>query len=125
MALIINIMNFDKEPSRQRKGSDKDVARLEITLAKLGFQLYKNQVHVDLKRDGMKEIIEKFAKDSIHKKMSCSVVVIMTHGRANGLLSAHNNLDISINSDVLQKFSNDQAKDLKGKPKLFLFQACR
>ncbi len=120
-ALIINIMSHHKNVYATRKGSDKDVNNLTRTLANLGFQ---PDVYTDLSHDQIETLIERFAQDPIHKTMSCSAVVIMGHG-SNGRIIASDNLCISINTDVLHQFSNDKAKGLTGKPKLFFFQVCR
>jgi hypothetical protein len=53
-ALILNHMNFDC--LADRAGSDKDCTRLKETLTALGFEV---QVHHDLKRNGVYEMLEK------------------------------------------------------------------
>ncbi len=123
--LLINIMDYDNDPSLKRVGSDIDVNKLTDTFQTLGFKLYKDKVHINLMHIEMHRLIKEFAKDPINEKASCSAVVIMAHGFQQGLIRAHNHLTISIHTDVYPLFSNETAKALKGKPKLFLFQTCR
>ena len=122
--LLINIENYQGMPHRKRTGSEKDVARLQHTFHDLGFKLYKGKPYLDLIKKDMINIIQEFAKDPCHTNSSCSVVTIMAHGQSGGLIEASNGHLTRI-TDVLKLFSNDIATHLKGKPKLFIFQACR
>ncbi len=123
--LLINIKHFENDLSKTRHGSEIDVDLLKSTFHGLGFQLYKGQAHIDLKHTEMKDLIQQFANDPIHETASCSAVIVMTHGGPNGILYASNFSTISISRDVLGVFSNEKAKGLTGKPKLFFFQSCR
>ena len=52
-----------------------------------------------------------------------AVVVIMSHGR-HGLVAACDGREIETEW-ILRQLNNDGCPNLKGKPKLFIFQACR
>ncbi len=123
--LLINIKDIAKKPEKERRGSEKDVDNVKAAFRGLGFQLYENKVHVNLTEKEMQDIIAKFAVDNCHKDVDCSAVVIMAHGGRGGLIYGYNNLPISVSKDILEHFANDKAEQLRGKPKLFFFQACR
>ena len=55
--------------------------------------------------------------------MDMAVICILSHGE-NGYIICTDGQKISV-EDILYKFNNSQAAPLKGKPKYFLFQACR
>ena len=55
--------------------------------------------------------------------MDMAVICILSHGE-NGYIICTDGQKISV-EDILYKFNNRQAAPLKGKPKYFLFQACR
>ena len=125
-AVVINIMNFDHEPQKQRIGSEFDVDRICKTLQKsLGFKLYEGKPHIDLTSTEIKMLLKKFAKDPVQKLASCSAVVIMTHGLNQGQILGRNNFTVSLSREIMPLFANGNAPDLKGKPKLFFIEACR
>ncbi len=102
-----------------------DAANLRTTFQDLGFKLYKDKVHLNLTSQKMKKLIGKFASDECHNQVSCSAVIIMAHGEQGGKLISYDESPLYINRDVLPCFSNDSAIPLRGKLKMFFFQACR
>ena len=70
-------------------------------------------------------MIKKFAQDQCQDSAACSMVVIMSHGGKGGKIMGYNDQPIFVHQDVLIPFSNNNAPGLRGKPKLFIFQACR
>ncbi|CAG0901354.1 unnamed protein product [Darwinula stevensoni] len=80
----------------------------------------------------MKKMIKSFAheKDNFarcHENSDCCAVVVMSHGdqsdRTYVIYSKdHKRLPVEW---VIQNFSNEETLSLRGKPKLFFFQACR
>ena len=51
--------------------------------------------------------------------------VAMGHGRAGGEMELSDNIFINLSKDLVEKFDGDRCPNLCGKPKIFLFQACR
>ncbi|KAG8233289.1 hypothetical protein J437_LFUL012224 [Ladona fulva] len=58
-----------------------------------------------------------------HTNHDCLLVAFMTHGEDNGILSAYDHIFKS--DEVFERFKSDRVPSLAGKPKIFLFQACR
>lgn len=57
-----------------------------------------------------------------HSKNDCIVVIILTHGNNEGLYARDELYNIN---QVTSMFTDAACPSLKGKPKLFLIQACR
>ncbi len=122
--LLINIQTVAGLPPRT--GSDIDVQSLTNAFVNhLGFELYQGQPHIDLTHLEIQSMIQTYAKDKCHEDSSCSAVVLMSHGQSGGLIYGSNHAAITIKKDILDQFTNDAAPFLRGKPKLFFFQACR
>ncbi len=118
--LLIN--NFEAE----RKGSQMDVDNIVKTFRDhLGLQLYGNRVHNDLTDKETKDLLTDFAGDQCHASGACAIVAIMSHGGKGGKIIGYNGKSFFVHKDVLAPFANDASYYLRGKPKLFLFQACR
>jgi len=73
--------------------------------------------------------IREFAQQSDHSRFDSCVVAIMSHGTARS--SKQNSTIISADGQlleidwVLEQFSNENARSLAAKPKIFFFQTCR
>jgi len=70
-----------------------------------------------------KAIVE-FAEDNGHGDIA--VLVVMSHGEpgeASGKIIASDGQKVDIENDIIRYFNNHCLK-LRGKPKLFIFQAC-
>ena len=61
----------------------------------------------------------------IHEGSSAFVFVAMGHGRAGGEMKLSENTFINLSKDIVDKFDRDRCPKLRGKPKIFLYQACR
>jgi hypothetical protein len=77
----------------------------------------------DLELSEMEKAIEDFTKDSRHASADMCVVAIMSHGKEKAIIS-HDNKELKVNW-ILEQFNNTNCPLLKGKPKFFIFQACR
>lgn len=64
-----------------------------------------------------------FATDNVHHQLDMAIITVLSHGE-NGSIICTNGEKILI-EDILSKFNNKEAPPLKGKPKFFIFQACR
>lgn len=64
-----------------------------------------------------------FAADERHVFYHSCIVVVFTHGSYNALLGSDDR-DVNIEAFV-ECFNADKAPGLQGKPKIFIFQACR
>lgn len=71
----------------------------------------------------MELIASKFARDKRHADCDSCVVVVLTHGDDGHLIGMdEEHVDIH---DFVERFNARLAPGLAGKPKIFIFQACR
>merc|ERR1711884_676738 len=118
MALIIDNENFETLPPRRGSHVDKDC--LAQLFQQLGFWVV---IKRDLRKLTFEYELMSFATDTIHHQMDMTIVCILSHGE-DGTILCTDGKSISIEA-ILAKFNNRMAPPLKGKPKYFLFQACR
>merc|ERR1712226_446918 len=124
LALVIN--NVDFSHMMKRKGSDVDHHNIKLLLSAFGFQLFEENRTRNLREKDMKDVLERFAGLQDHQKYSCSVVVVMTHGKDGWLYATDSSRDNLVSVDwMLKLFHGDNCPNLNGKPKLFFLQACR
>ena len=103
--------------SRFFSENEKDVLRLNDTLTKLNFKV---NIYVDKTADELKTCIKDMSEND-YENVGCVLVFIMSHGddyKIFGIDGEAVNL-----TDFLDPF--ESKKSLKGKPKLFFFNACR
>jgi hypothetical protein len=119
VAIIINNMSFISHAPRESAQSDYDnVGEL--------FKHFKYQVFMDFNLDDseMVEFLKKSRAELQTQPIDVLVVVIMTHGTENKVYGA-NSQPVDINPTILSIFSDVECPQLKGKPKLYFFQACQ
>ncbi|XP_066921954.1 caspase-2-like [Clytia hemisphaerica] len=114
---ILNNMNF--LTMSDRAGSSKDAANLQSLFEQLGFRVWLIQ---DADVDDIKEKITELAHKPDHN--DGLVVCLLSHGLSGQIYGVEGNL-ISV-SEILDIISTGPSGEaLRGKPKLFLIQACR
>ena len=113
-AVIIVNKDFNRST---REGSDKDRENLEnlFTNLNVNFAVCENKTS-----DQMNTILTSFA--NLDKETSIVFVAISTHGGENNSIQGVDNASIKID-DVIDLFQKNVK--LRGKPKVFLIQACR
>ena len=74
---------------------------------------------------GFRQKIEEEQNHAIHNTSDAFVFIAMGHGREGGKLVLHDNELIDLSEDLVSKFDGENCTSLCGKPKIFLFQACR
>lgn len=119
VAMIFNQNVFLESEKPNRNGSDKDRNRLENALKQqLQFDV---RVFEDLRVEEIYEELRKVARMD-HINNDCLLITFMTHGIGDNLCSFHGDFDIKTVKDF---FTDSQCPTLKGKPRIFLIQACR
>ena len=118
IGVIINNKKFHGH-GRDRKGTDIDATALEKLFTYFGF--YTKRFN-DLTAKQMKDELTDVSKID-HKKYDCLMVAILTHGE-KGKLYGTDDKSIPV-EDLTKLFYGDQCPSLVGKPKIFIFQACR
>ncbi|KAF4530395.1 hypothetical protein B566_EDAN017173 [Ephemera danica] len=115
LALIIsNYSDFENEKYEDRKGNEKDVVRLKVTLTWFGFTF--REFH-NKKKKAILDAVEAFTNED-HKDLACVMVIVLTHGNSGGLLCAKD--DDYHTKDIWKPFCDCEA--LKNVPKIFIFQ---
>ncbi len=112
-ALIINNVNF----SEPRTGSDNDADKLKETLETLGCT-------VDVVNDLEADDININITDHANKEPKCDsfICCILTHGD-EGVIRGTDEEEVEIKE--ISKNLNDKVVHLRGRPKVFFFQACQ
>ncbi|XP_073691609.1 caspase-6-like [Garra rufa] len=119
MALIFNHDHFHWQLMlNSRSGTEADKNNLVGRFQELGYEV---KAYDDYKRE---EVLSKIkeAADANHVDADCFVCVFLSHGE-NGHIYA-NDGQIQI-KEITDLFKGDKCRSLVGKPKIFIFQACR
>lgn len=121
LALIINNEYFsDSKQYPDRHGSNVDESNLRKLFQKLE---YRVEIDKNLSANKMIERARKFAKHPDHQLLDSCVVVVLSHGHYDNFVGS----DCAFLSvhDFITCFNAVNAPLLRGKPKIFFFQACR
>ena len=103
-----------------RFGSDKDINSLRLLFeTQFGFTMKtKENLSAQQMMDNAKDLSERdFSKND------CLFFVILSHGNQEGILGV-NEQPVSL-ATITDMFTADKCPSLKGKPKVFIVQACR
>lgn len=119
ICLIINNVNFEHDMFAKRKGSDMDAYRFKEIFKQLGFSIESKR---NLTADKMKAIFKQISARCMVKHDSL-VVILLSHGTESGIYGT-DGLEVDMN-DILTYFDNRSCKQMMGKPKVFIVQACR
>ena len=119
IAFIVNIESFGgKYP--KRLGSKHDVASLRRMF---NFLQYDTRVYEDLTRAEYIKV-QNYIRALNHSEYDSFFCVIMSHGNEKGEVIFSN--EKSLKKDmIVAQFSPKYCEQLKEKPKIFIFQACR
>ena len=121
MALIINNKQFS-DPSQfpERHGTDVDEKNLTVLLKKLGYEV---KTYRNLASNRIIEVAKDFANLPEQKSMDSSIIAVFTHGRYEELVGS-DSVHFSVYR-LISSFNAQNAPLLRGKPKIFIIQACR
>jgi hypothetical protein len=122
-ALIFNHKAFDEKRDKhlsKRPGTEIDAVTLNETLTNLGFDV---SIHTDPDLDEICKHLERAAAAEDNIDSDCILVAVLSHGHDSGKISAW---DQEYEEETLWKaFLGEKARRLRGKPKVFIIQACR
>uniref|UniRef100_A0A1X7UG16 Caspase family p20 domain-containing protein n=1 Tax=Amphimedon queenslandica TaxID=400682 RepID=A0A1X7UG16_AMPQE len=120
VVLIINNVYFKDENKANRISSDKDAERLEELFEGL---LYQVVVQNDLTAEEIKTTISGIAAGSVTKKHDSFICCILSHGNPAGIEGVDGET-VTV-AELVKSVISTKCSALRGKPKIFFFQACR
>jgi hypothetical protein len=118
-ALIINNAKFKPTP---REGSEKDVENVKKSFERLHFKTADPLFDLTAKETRNK-IARLADKEVDFSQYSCFVCVVMSLGNGKDRINAIDSKTVNLDDDIIGPFRD--CEKLRGKPKLFLVQACR
>ena len=118
--VIINNRQFQGNDEDYREGSEQDVERLRNLFESLRFEVI---IKRDLKRDQIKGVAQEYGGKN-HDKFVAFVLIVMSHGDEKDIIFGVDNDSISVRK-LMKEFQAERCPSLKGKPKIFIIQACR
>jgi len=111
-----------KKPSWDRKGASEDSKKLKDLADFLG---YKYVEHRDLKKEEIKDVLKRAAEETDKETVgSCLICAISSHGNENDEILTKCTSWVPL-VDFVEPFSDTKCESLRGKPKVFIVQACR
>jgi len=120
--LIFNQYQFSQDHEHYynspRKGSIEDAQNLDKAMSDLGFTV---KIYDNLKTRDIMMKIKKYSSSTSNSRTNAFGMAYLSHGETGGKLATYDDY-INLN-DMIQPFK--EAKDLIGKPKIFIIQACR
>ncbi|KAJ3660337.1 hypothetical protein Zmor_004789 [Zophobas morio] len=118
LVLIFNQEAFDDKS--YRLGSRRDVNEIINCVSRLGFNINDKCIFTDYTRDQILETVKAIVCEDL-SRFNSLIVFFLTHGDNFNMLHAH---DCSLQTHNLwEEFS--KCPQLEGKPKMFVFQACK
>jgi hypothetical protein len=120
LCLIVNNVDFEHDLLPKRRGSDQDANRFDQLFKQLGFvTIMTRNLTADQMRAKFREL-----SNACRPEHDALFVFILSHGNEHGIYGT-DGFVIDVDSDVLSCFDNKNCKAMKGKPKVFVIQACR
>lgn len=119
--LIINNKNF-RINNEERQGTERDCGNLKRLFEEFGFVV---SVKEDSTRSEILAQCRAFARDPILAKVDCMVLAVLSHGKADSLICGVDGEVINVMDEIVPMFSPKRCPPLSGKPKMYIFNACR
>ena len=116
------ITNEKFHGGKDRSGVDKDRENIKKMFNTMRLKI------IEIPEKSSREIIDRLKKVSKREVMKSHYVLVVafsTHGDENDVLYGSDGAKISLRSDVISLFKPQNCKELEGKPKIFVIQACR
>ena len=118
ICLIIHNENFDD--NSKRRGSHIDFLNLKQTFENMNFLIYSYE---DLSKFEMRKYITEI-RSMDHSAFDTFFCIVMSHGDEEECILTRDMKTIK-KETILNSFTADACPSLAGKPKVFIFQACR
>ncbi|KAI6652279.1 Caspase-3-like [Oopsacas minuta] len=118
ICLIIHIENFDD--NSKRRGSHLDFLNLKQTFENMNFLIHSYE---DSTKIEMRKILTEL-RCMDHSAFDTFFCIVMSHGDEDECIVTRDMKTIKKDT-ILNHFTADSCPSLAGKPKVFIFQACR
>lgn len=119
--LIINNKNFEND-HHERPGTEQDCMKLKNLFEDFDFFV---SVKEDLKRHEILSECWAFARRPTLANVDCMVLAVLSHGTAESLICGVDGGEIHVFEEIIPIFSPKKCPSLRGKPKMYIFNACR
>lgn len=119
IVLVINNINFVSN-NENRHGAEIDQERLTEMFTNFGFEIL---VHIDKTAQEIEETLKYFSKDEQLLEVDSLIIVLMSHGNNEIILGTDGRSKNII--DLITLFNSKNCTSMKGKPKMFIVNACR
>ncbi|XP_049425363.1 caspase-6-like isoform X1 [Epinephelus fuscoguttatus] len=116
LALIFNQEHFLYY--KERRGTKADRDNLEKRLMELNFEV---KTYNDLRQVKVLGRLKE-AAEADHSDADCFLLVFLSHGEKDHIKTYDDKISIE---NITSPFKEDKCRSLVGKPKIFIFQACR
>ncbi|KFB45706.1 AGAP010829-PA-like protein [Anopheles sinensis] len=117
--LVLHHYEF-KNKEHNRSGSMQDMVQIKKVLT--DFRTDTLKIHSNLSLKSVQRAMDEVSTKDFSKN-SCLIVFIMSHGDTKDTIMAYDGEMYSFQTDVVEKCTMNAT--LKGKPKIFVIQACR
>ena len=110
-------MKFENDESTISCG-EVDEAAMKRILEPCGFKVDTRR---NLTKSEMIDVLEEYQRK---EHTGCFIVIVLSHG-ANGVVLGSDEEGLSVEDDIVKRFSNNNCKSLTGKPRIFIIDTCR
>ena len=118
--LIFNQEKFNRRHpyhSKPRAGSSVDATKLQTTMEKLGFSVYR---YDNRTTEEVKKFLKQYTSAASNVNVNAFGCAFFSHGEEGGEMATY---DKFINAkEIVENVHGQHAQNLIGKPKLFFFQ---
>ncbi|XP_061163123.1 caspase-2-like [Saccostrea echinata] len=120
IVLIINNKDFGKN-HKDRTGTEHDCQKLKDLFKSLSFKVV---VKDNLTVEKMVREFQVFANRTDLENTDCMVLAVLSHGTSDNIICGVDGRGIDV-YDIFHFFSAKGCPMMRGKPKMFIFNACR
>uniref|UniRef100_A0AAG5DIT1 Caspase family p20 domain-containing protein n=1 Tax=Anopheles atroparvus TaxID=41427 RepID=A0AAG5DIT1_ANOAO len=120
-AYVLVFHHYEFENKRDnRAGSMKDMDKIKAVLR--NYRTEQLKIHSNCSLRSVRKVMDDVSQKDFSNN-SCLLVFIMSHGGSQDTILAHDGEWYSLHEDIVEKCTLNNS--LKGKPKIFVLQACR
>ena len=118
---VVIVNSFLGENEGERKGAEVEIKNLSSLFKDFGLEV---KLYEDRSANQILKSLTELSKSNDLFNHSVLVVAISSHGNANGLYGKDGD-NLVTAKEINSIFSSENCQNLVGKPKVFIFNACR